>query len=405
MKKDGILYTIANKLRENFVLMVLSRTMVATIPVMLTGSVASIIILFAPFAIVKDIMQPFATLTLSSLSPYLAVAVGYFYGKLTNNESIAFALISLCVFLVLIPQDNKSIPILYFSSYGMFVALISSFLVCVILDNLIKIGFVFTLPSAVDEAIRRAFFIIPAFFVSGLVFVCIKELFTLTSYGNVFNFIYTLLQKPMVTIACSYWGFIFAMVIIQLFWFIGMPGDVIVSSIFAPLWLSASMENFAAYSAGLERTYIISGGFFYQFALFTSFTPLILAILAFSKNKHARSMAKVAFMPAIFNVQEPINYGLPVTLRSSLFIPWIASRIVATTIAYLAMHYEIVPKTTGIIVPWATPLFLSGILVCSSIKGAVLQALILVVCFMLFIPFIKGLDNEIEETSKVNNSK
>lgn len=106
-------------------------------------------------------------------------------------------------------------------------------------------------------------------------------------------------------------------------------------------------------------------------------------------------------MPGVFNVNEPIIFGLPIIMNPLVLIPWLIAPVVVTVITYVSMSTGLVPKPAGIIVPWTTPPLLSGFLATGNAwQGAVLQAFNLFVVMIIWWPFLKILDKNYYETEK-----
>ncbi|MGM0125564.1 PTS system, cellobiose-specific IIC component [Enterococcus sp. AZ194] len=105
-------------------------------------------------------------------------------------------------------------------------------------------------------------------------------------------------------------------------------------------------------------------------------------------------------VPGIFGVYEPLIFGLPVMLNPILFIPLIATPIITTTLSYFAMASGLVPLTTGVALPYTMPLVISGAIVTNSIRGAILQLLLLILLAFMWYVFLKVLDGQKTQTEK-----
>ncbi|GAB2021547.1 hypothetical protein RyT2_06210 [Pseudolactococcus yaeyamensis] len=57
------------------------------------------------------------------------------------------------------------------------------------------------------------------------------------------------------------------------------------------------------------------------------------------------------------------------------------------------MASGLVPLTTGAQVPWTMPVLISGFLATNSIMGSVLQLVQMVAIGIIYLPFLKMLDN------------
>ena len=107
----------------------------------------------------------------------------------------------------------------------------------------------------------------------------------------------------------------------------------------------------------------------------TGFTLAMLLVMLFrAKSKRMREIAKLASPAAIFNINEPIIFGVPIALNPVLFISFIIVPVVLCVITYSAMSFGLLPLTSGLEKPWTTPIFISGFLICGW-KGMVFQAI------------------------------
>ena len=124
-------------------------------------------------------------------------------------------------------------------------------------------------------------------------------------------------------------------------------------------------------------------------------TLIVVIMLAFfMKSKLLKDVGRLALPAGIFNVNEPVIFGLPIVLNPTIAIPWIVAPMLSVTIAYLAMAWGLVPYTTGVSVPWTVPVFLSGFLATNSWKGALLQLVQIGVVGVVWFPFLKALDKQ-----------
>lgn len=115
------------------------------------------------------------------------------------------------------------------------------------------------------------------------------------------------------------------------------------------------LDNYAAYSNGEPLQWIITKPFMEVFTvgLGGSGATLIVVILivVFCKSKQFRGISKLAIAPGIFNVNEPFIFGMPIIFNPLFIIPWIFIPIVNLLVAYYAMWFELVPMTTGVLLP------------------------------------------------------
>ena len=127
---------------------------------------------------------------------------------------------------------------------------------------------------------------------------------------------------------------------------------------------------------------------------------VILAILIFMKSKQLKEIARLAAPAGLFNVNEPVIFGLPIVLNPIIAVPWILAPVAATLVAYFAMASGLVPATTGVTVPWTTPVLISGFLATNSIAGSILQLVQMAVVLVIWFPFLMALDKKNYELEK-----
>ncbi|EFS01908.1 N,N'-diacetylchitobiose permease IIC component, partial [Listeria seeligeri FSL S4-171] len=105
-----------------------------------------------------------------------------------------------------------------------------------------------------------------------------------------------------------------------------------------------------------------------------------------------KKIAKLAIAPGIFNVSEPVTYGLPIVLNPILFIPYLLSWVIPFFLGQLLTEIGLIPIITNN-VPWTVPPILSGLLYSGSIMGALYQAFVIVIVVILYMPFVRVANN------------
>lgn len=119
---------------------------------------------------------------------------------------------------------------------------------------------------------------------------------------------------------------------------------------------------------------------------------LLIAILIFAKSKHIRSVGAIGTIPGIFNINEPILFGLPIILNPIMLIPFNLVAMVMVTTQYITMNLGIVSKPLGVAFPWPTPAIISGFLTVGDISGSLIQIVNLIIGAMIYLPFLRIID-------------
>ena len=120
---------------------------------------------------------------------------------------------------------------------------------------------------------------------------------------------------------------------------------------------------------------------------------LELDMLFFAKSARMKKLAKIELVPAIFNINEPLTYGVPIVYNPIMLIPYLLSTVVCITVSYLAISLGIVPHLTGVEVGWIVPQIVSGILA-GGIGIALLQVVNIILVTIIWYPFMKIADRQ-----------
>ncbi|WP_153769599.1 EAL domain-containing protein [Labrenzia sp. CE80] len=177
----------------------------------------------------------------------------------------------------------------------------------------------------------------------------------------------------------------------QALWFFGLHGPNVLYPVQEAIFTPASDANINAAASGLEPPYAITTMFFAFFARFGgsgSTLCLIFALLIAGRSSNSRRFALVALVPGIFNVNEPLIYGIPLVLNPVYVIPMLVTPLVQTFIAYATIILEWMPPAISR-PTWTTPVLFSGYLATGSISGTLVQAFSLTVGTLLYIPFVR----------------
>jgi PTS system cellobiose-specific IIC component len=195
--------------------------------------------------------------------------------------------------------------------------------------------------------------------------------------------------EPLVLAQNSYPAAVLEIVLMMLLWSVGIHGMNVVMAIALPFWLSTIDAN-AANPA--HATGIVTEPFFHIFTHLGgsgATWPLVIYMLR-SKSSQLRTVGKVALGPAIFNINEPVTFGVPMALNPLMMIPFILVPVVIVTINYLAFSLGLV-HVPVVMQPFTVPVGISGFIATGGdIRGSLLQAINLVVSALLYYPFFKA---------------
>lgn len=287
-----------------------------------------------------------------------------------------------------------AIALKYAGATGLFTALFVGFLATFVYATLTKRNIVIKMPDSVPPAVNKAFAsIIPgtaAIYVTSIVAFLI---FTMSGL-SLSDLISKYVQIPLLGLSQGLGSVILLTFLVQLFWFFGIHGHNVLAPVLDGIYVVALTENTAAYEATrsvADLPYLWTRGSFDAYAQMGGSgvtLALIIAIFLFSKREEHRAVAKLSAPMGLFNINEPITFGIPMVLNPVFVIPWLIVPPVCATIAYLATAAGLIPPVFAT-VPWITP---PGLYAYLATGGNVMAALVslfnLFVAFLIWTPFV-----------------
>ena len=403
---------LSQKLASNKYLVALRDGLMLSMPLLIIGSLAIVIGDFPVPAfhdfmasIVGDVWYSWcwdmvypATMGLVALLAIIGVS-----HTLATEEGVeplpAVAISVSAYFLLLQQQEGGGYATGVFESGGLFTAMVAALVATKLYAVLLKKNVKIKMPSTVPGFVTRQFeALIPATIVVVL-FLIIRLIFAATPFGTMTNFIVTVIQMPLTNIGTTLVGTLFITILNSVLWFFGIHGTSVIDSFMGPLWYAARFANLEVFEAAADavRPYIVTQDFanLIIFLGGTGNTVSLAAIMAFMcKSKRLKQLGKLSIIPGIFNVNEPVIFGLPLVLNPMMALPFFIVPPVTVLISYAAMAIGLVPTPTGITVPWTMPAPISGWMMCGDIRGGLLQLVVLVIGGLIYYPFIKSLDKQ-----------
>ncbi|QLI77751.1 PTS cellobiose transporter subunit IIC [Bacillus pumilus] len=426
-KISAILVPIAGRLNNNRYLGVLRDAFMLAFPLTIFGSIM-VVLMNLPFLDkimsqtalegVQSALNIAPSATISIMSVFVVFGIGYYLSKSYDVEAVFGGVIALASFLLLTPflleQEGGAsiagvIPVDRLGAKGMFLGMITGFLSAEIYRYFVQKKFVINMPQGVPPAVSKSFAALIPATLTLTTFLLINIIITQGFKTNMHDLIYHAIQAPLVGLGSGIIPTLIAVFFIQILWFFGLHGQIIINSVMDPIWNTLSIQNLESYTKTGEVPNIISKQFIEIYTVGMGGTGMTLAvvftILIFLKSKQLKQVAKLGLGPGIFNVNEPIIFGLPIVMNPLILIPWILAPMVITCISYFAMASGIVPPPTGVNIPWTVPIFISGIMATNSLAGGLLQLFNLMIVFVIWFPFLKFIDRMNVKNEKITTTE
>ena len=359
----------------------------------------------------KDVFDIPVLATFSMLGLYVSFLVGQQLAKQFEMDSVSVGFLSLVSFLILTPLSKTTeygnvLTFDWLGSKGMFIAIIIGLVTTLIFRFFIEKKIMIKMPEGVPPEVIRSFeALIPGAVVLTLALI-VRVLVAKTSFGTVHDFVYTVLALPLKSLGTSFIGALFTVLSISVLWSVGINSGSMVNGIVRPFWLENQIQNIEAVKAGTELPHIITEQFFDMIWMggAGATLSLLIAILLFARSKHIKTIGQISVAPGIFNINEPILFGLPIILNPIMLIPFNIIPLVMVTVQYIAMSIGLVSKPLGIAFPWPTPAIISGFLTVGDISGSIIQIVNLLIGDMIYLPFLRIIDKASKLAETEENS-
>jgi PTS system cellobiose-specific IIC component len=324
--------------------------------------------------------------TFAILSVFIAFMVAYKLAVHYGKDGVATGTVSLASFFALGAATSG------LSSSGLFVALIVGIAVGELMPRLLgNPRLVIKMPDGVPPAVAKAFASLFPAMITVAIFGLIAAILAGLGVKDLFASFYKLVQEPFMGLANSYGSALLIAFITPFLWFFGLHGANMIDPFMQTINAPAIEANVKAIEAGHVAPFIVNKPFFDSFVNMggTGVTiGLIIAIYIFGRrNKPFMIVNNLAAAPGLFNINEPLMFGLPIVLNPILVIPFVLAPMVCVSIAYFATKFGIVPPAT-VMPPWVTPPIIGGIIATKSIAGGVLAAVNVVVATVIYSPFV-----------------
>lgn len=412
----------AAKLGQIRWLVALRDTFISLLPITMAGSVAMLFTSLIKAAKTQlgwdnfyHVMRPLLLVdnivwngTFALFSIYFALSWGYHLAKTYEVNRLAGSIVSLVSFTMSISNVVKlkvngdlidiknAVDTTQFSTSGLFTAIIFGLLgtAIFIVAYRARLTLKFStnsMPHAEWVAFSTLIPFLLAVFSVAIVNWMFQELFG-TYFGD---WLLTSIQSPLVKMGQGFGVVLLITFLVQIFWFFGINGISVLTPVIDSLWLTPENINVTAVRNGNSVPYIWVRDSFNVFAWFGGAggtLMLVIAILIFSKRTDMRTVAKMALAPAVFNINEPILFGLPVVFNTVYLIPFVLAPMVNVSLAYLATKIGLV-NPVQIFVPGVMPPFINSFLACNYDWRAIVLTLVnMVIALLIWMPFVFAAD-------------
>lgn len=368
------------------------------------------------------------TATMGILALYFCIVFGYEYTKIQAQEEhitlspLNGALLSMMAYFMCIPElvfeggysslvniiseEQKTIDgwsmaggVTRLGTTGIFTAIIMSIIAVKVYTLCVKRNWVIKLPETVPSGVSSSFTaLIPTFLTSVIIIIINGALIAIGTD------IFKIISIPfgfVINLTNTWIGLLVIYFLIHALWIVGIHGATIVTSFLTPIVLSNMVQNQQGanipFAGEFNNSFVTIGGS-------GATLGMVIFIAFFAKSAQLSALGKAAIIPSIFNINEPILFGMPVVYNPYTAIPFFLAPMSSMSVAYFAIKLGLV-RAPMAQVAWPIPVGLSGFLGSGGDwRAFVLAVVCAIVAFIIWLPFIKTYDSKLftEENSSVS---
>ncbi|MFI3227164.1 MAG: PTS transporter subunit EIIC [Clostridia bacterium] len=344
-----------------------------------------------------------STNTFDIVSILSVISIAYSYAKNEDRDGLSCGILALISYLIITESTVLSgtgeivtgvIPRAWVGGNGLITAIIIGLCSAKIFVFCYEKNLRIKMPESVPEGVMNAFSaLIPGFFIL-LYSMIIYQAFKIITDGSFTEFIFTTIQIPLQNLSSTWLGCVIIVTLMSVLFWAGLHGPNIVMGVISPILVANQIANQALIDAGTNT--LANGSKILTSQLLECYTKfggtgitigLVIAALIAAKSKQMRELSKLSLVPAVFNINEPVIFGLPVVYNPVMLAPFILVPLSAFFITYGAALIGFLQPFGNINVPWTTPAIISGFIL-GGWRGAVVQIIVLIASVVIYYPFM-----------------
>lgn len=335
------------------------------------------------------------------------IFAGTFSYKLAESyklDSLTVSILGIVAYVVVSPktvvlESGETVAdILQFDwlgTKGILTAVITSFVAVHIFRACERRGVMIKMPPSVPPMVGKAF----AALIPGTLIICVFLVINgicIVFAGSLPEAIFKVIQAPLQFVIGQPWAVVLVAFLNGLLWWFGIHPTVI-NSMVNPFLIANAATNQSLADAGSLSA---QTGVYGTIQLIDQFATiggagmtigLAITMVLAAHSARMKAVSKVAIVPAVFNISEPMIFGVPTIFNPLMLVPTTITPVIACLITMGAQSIGFMPMFTNVQAPWATPFLFSGYLV-SGWQGAVVQLVVVIVTVLIYLPFVKALD-------------
>lgn len=305
--------------------------------------------------------------------------------KVPVVNNMVLAVLAYCFLHCSIVDGNLTIN--FFGAQGMMAAILVGYFVPLLNIWFKKHGLKIKMPESVPPFVAEQLEDMISSFAVMAVVVVIKLIFA--SFNTTLAAFINKLFGPIFSGADSLIAVLIYCIVVRILWFFGIHGNVVGNAVVNPIITAATVANMEAVAAGGKPT-IIFNSCFQQWTT-QGILFIVISILIVAKSEQLKALSKIALVPALCNIGEPLTFGLPLVLNFDILVPYLVVFALCGFTPYLACKFGLM-NIPYVNVPFTVPAILKVFFMSMDWRAVVVYLLNGALCVLIMIPFMKKYD-------------
>jgi PTS system cellobiose-specific IIC component len=367
---------------------------VAVVPLTIVGGVF-MLLANPPFAAAEAWVADYAdtlsipvAATFGLLALFVCLAVAYDLGERRGQDRLSSVILAGASFLLLaVEPETGQLAAEPLASQGILTAILVAIAAVEVQAFFTHRNLVIRMPDGVPRIIYESFASLVPLTVLLTGFWALKCLLGVDLTATV-----QWLFGPLIFALNTLPGICVYAVLVTLLWSIGINGDNALDAIVAPVFLQYLAANVEAWEAGATAPYSTALGFFTSFVNVggTGATIALALVLFHAKDAGVRRVSRLSLPTQVFQINEPLFFGLPIVLNPILMAPYVINALVLTATSYLLMEWGLVGRPV-VGIPWTTPPIIGHYLVTGGDwRAAVWGGVSIALAMVIYWPFARA---------------
>ncbi|MBQ6489041.1 MAG: PTS sugar transporter subunit IIC [Solobacterium sp.] len=308
--------------------------------------------------------------------------------KVPSVNNLVLSVLAFCFLHSSIVDGNLTIG--FFGAQGMMAAIIVGYFVPLLNMWFKNHGLRIKMPDSVPPFVSEQLEDMISSLMVMLVVVLVKLGFG--AFGTTLGGFINKLFGPLFSGSDTLFTVLAYCIIVRILWFFGIHGNSVAGAVINPILSMSAVANTEAVVAGGEPTIIFNSNF--QQWTTQGILFIVIALLLVAKSEQLKAVSRIALVPALVNVGEPLTFGLPLVLNFDIFVPYIIVFALCGFTPYMACKLGLM-RIPYVGVPFTIPAIIKVFLMSMDWRAIVVYLVNAVICVAIMIPFIKRYDNKL----------